>query len=171
MFFEFKLTYNILFYNNLMRTTLSPIKRIPYPLIACRFSCDYGNELICIHSLQVERWIQSRLHKVIHPGNYQIEWATDAMLMEYLANYLRTTRKKVVYAIEDPEVLKAFLWLEQLKIDAVKQDEWSFEYFPLWEHFLDGMDGEVRLFQDHWIKLEQGREQDLLGLFTWKKKQ
>ncbi len=97
----------------------------------------------------------------------QYGWITDEIIVEQLAIRLFKKVKKIIYAIEDRDVLGTLLWLKMLRYDAEEKDEGSYEYSTLWDNFSDGMEWEIRLFQERWIELISGRDDDLLRLFTW----
>ncbi len=146
------------------------IPRIPYPIVAYRYSCDYvhdGVSLLCISALKTQKGIQSKLLEILHPWDMQYGWITDEIIVEQLAIRLFKKVKKIVYAIEDRDVLGTLLWLKMLRYDAEEKDEGSYEYGTLWDNFSDGMEWEIRLFQERWIELISGRDDDLLRLFTW----
>ncbi len=149
------------------------IPKIPYPLIAYRFSCDYAHEwedLLCISALRIRRNIESKLMEIVHAWNSR--FYTDVSILEHphLLDIIKKRQEKIIHAIEDSEVLRKLLWIKSLRYDVGKGDEGSFEYSPLWDHFTNGLEWEIELFKRHWMTLITGCDTELLRLFSWKKK-
>lgn len=107
--------------------------------------------------------------EIVHAWNSAVY--TDLEILEHpsLLELLKERKEKIIYAIENGEVLRKLLWVEHLRYDA--SGDWaSFEYSPLWEHFSNGMQWEIELFKRHWLELINGWDTELLLLFSWKKK-
>ena len=74
------------------------ISKIPYPLFAYRYWCDYAHEwdsLLCISA------------EIVHAGNS--EFYTDALIISQALDYIKSRTKKIIYAMENPTVLQELL--------------------------------------------------------------
>ncbi len=86
------------------------ISKIPYPLFAYRYWCDYAHEwdsLLCISALRLRRGVSDKLIEIVHAGNS--EFYTDALIISQALDYIKSRTKKIIYAMENPTVLQELL--------------------------------------------------------------
>lgn len=136
---------------------------IPHPHFAYQFACDYandGNSIITIS--KICRW---KVAGVIHPGNYSLWPTNDSEIIKKLSTEtLAQRKKKEVFAMQDPDILKKLIWIEEL--DYSDEEVW-YQYSTLWRNY-PTIDYEIELFREFGIELILDKDEELLKLLRSK---